>query len=85
MSRSYAIIGTSAVGGFYGARLHKDADPVRNPRSGRRRFDEIRGGSQQEHPPLQDVAAMAGIELPEYLGKVAGEPSAADKAPRGEK
>jgi flotillin len=36
-------------------------------------------------PPLQDVAAMAGIELPEYLGKVAGEKPAASKGPAGEK
>ena len=35
-------------------------------------------------PPLQDVAAMAGIELPEYLGKVADEkPTAGKPAPSG--
>ena len=35
-------------------------------------------------PPLQELAAMAGVELPEYLGRAtaeaeAGEPVAADK------
>ena len=30
-------------------------------------------GMMQSLPPLHDVANMAGIELPEYLGKVAGE------------
>jgi flotillin len=33
-------------------------------------------------PPLQDVAAMAGVQLPEYLGKMtdtAAEPKAPEK------
>ena len=27
-------------------------------------------------PPLQDISEMAGVELPEYLGKVKGQPRA---------
>jgi flotillin len=34
-------------------------------------------------PPLQELASMAGVELPEFLGKIAsGERGAASKAPR---
>ncbi|HEX5655802.1 MAG TPA: SPFH domain-containing protein [Polyangiales bacterium] len=32
-------------------------------------------------PPLHEVAAMAGIELPDYLGKTSGEPSSPDAGP----
>ena len=34
-------------------------------------------------PPLHDVANMAGLDLPEYLGKVAGktEPEKTEAAP----
>lgn len=32
-------------------------------------------------PPLQDVASMAGVELPSYLGKVKPEPEPAPSAP----
>ena len=32
-------------------------------------------------PPLQDVASMAGVELPSYLGKVKAEAPAAPAAP----
>jgi flotillin len=32
-------------------------------------------------PPLQDVASMAGVELPGYLGHIKGEPEAAVKPP----
>ena len=34
-------------------------------------------------PPLQDVASMAGVELPSYLGKVKAETPAAPKPPAG--
>ena len=34
-------------------------------------------------PPLQDVASMAGVELPSYLGKVKAEVPAAPKPPAG--
>ena len=32
-------------------------------------------------PPLQDVASMAGVELPSYLGKVKPEPAAPSAPP----
>jgi len=34
-------------------------------------------------PPIHDVAKMAGVELPEYLGHVAGDKPAATPPPAG--
>jgi flotillin len=38
-------------------------------------------GMMQSLPPLHDVAEMAGVELPEYLGKVKGNKPAPKPAP----
>ncbi len=35
-------------------------------------------------PPLHEVAGMAGIELPKYLGEVAAAPAAGDGAGRAQ-
>ena len=38
-------------------------------------------GMLQSLPPLHEVAGMAGLDLPDYLGKVKEAPVAAEEAP----
>ena len=44
-----------------------------NSANGKTSTANFLSGMMQSLPPLHDVANMAGIELPEYLGKVAEE------------
>ena len=86
MSRSLRMRGVVAASAMVvGAMVAFGCESGRGPQDGEASLSDADGVERPEPskslPPLQDVAQMAGVELPDYLGKMVEE----EKSPAPQK